>query len=168
MVSALPGEIGAAFGALAGILFSAGENAMAGLLNGLESMAGAVIGEAEHIASSVGHAIASALHLGSPSRLLHQYGVWAMMGLVNGMHSMRGAVTGTAADIASGLAKNFSAQSYTIAAAGTAGGGSGGGAASGNVVINVDGQPLMSFLKSELYRYNVNNGGTATGVFAPH
>ena len=58
-----------------------------GLINGISSMAGAVVEKAKAIASSVTGAVKNAFQINSPSRLFEQFGVYNMQGLANGMDS---------------------------------------------------------------------------------
>ena len=98
--TSLPGRITGALSALPGEMFSIGANILKGLLSGIESMVGSVVGEAEHIASDVGGAISHALHIGSPSRVTFYHGQMVGQGLIDGMSSMRPAVAAAAGRLA--------------------------------------------------------------------
>ena len=151
------------------MLFSAGAAAMEGLLNGIESMAGSIIGAVEHIGSEIGHAISSVLHMASPSRVMFDHGVNTMKGLLLGMQSLHPDLIGSAQDIAGSISNSFgTAAQMSLRAQMSGAGASGGGVGGGDVVVNMNGAELFRILKSDLYRYNVNNGGTATGQWAPH
>jgi hypothetical protein len=85
----LPGRIRSALGSLASALFSIGQNAIMGLIHGIESMAGSLLSAAQHIASSIIGTLSSVLHIGSPSRVTYQHGRWLAEGLAMGMDDGR-------------------------------------------------------------------------------
>lgn len=68
-----------------GNLRSAGSNFIQGLWNGMSSKIGGVISKLKAKLSKVASLAKSIFKLGSPSRLMFQYGVWFMEGLENGM-----------------------------------------------------------------------------------
>ena len=78
-------EIKSAFSSAAGDFASIGRNLMAGLRNGISSMAGAVIGAAQSIANSVKNVISSALNIASPSKWAIKTFGYLMEGAVIGM-----------------------------------------------------------------------------------
>lgn len=86
-VARLPGRIMGALGGLAGKMFDIGTHAMQGLLNGLESLAGAVASKIASIASSIPGKFASMLGIHSPSRVMHAQGQHVMDGLIHGLKS---------------------------------------------------------------------------------
>jgi hypothetical protein len=115
----LPGRILGAVASLPGRLRSAGVNAIAGLLNGLVSEAGRVIGYVENFASNIANAFSSVLHIFSPSKVFEQHGKMIAAGLIQGMDGSRGLVTAAAGRLAtSTIPGRYPAQ----------GGGAGGGA----------------------------------------
>lgn len=77
----LPGVVKGALGSL----FSAGANFIQGLWNGMSSKIGGVISGLRSKLSTVAGLARSIFKLGSPSRLMFQYGVWFMEGLENGI-----------------------------------------------------------------------------------
>lgn len=77
----LPGAVKGAIGSL----FSAGANFIAGLWNGMASKIGSVISNLRSKLSTVAGLAKKIFHLGSPSKLMFQYGVWFMEGLENGI-----------------------------------------------------------------------------------
>lgn len=79
--SRLPGVVKGALGSL----FSAGANFIAGLWRGMSSRIGSVISGLRSKLSTVAGLAKSIFKLGSPSRLMFQYGVWFMEGLENGI-----------------------------------------------------------------------------------
>lgn len=83
--SNLPGRIIDAVGDLGSLLVDTGRDAIQGLINGIGDMAGAVRDAVAGIAGDVAGGIAGALGIGSPSKLLHQYGQWTVEGFANGL-----------------------------------------------------------------------------------
>lgn len=77
----LPGKVKGALGSL----FSAGANFIAGLWNGIKSKIGGVISGLRSKLSEAAGLAKSIFKLGSPSKLMFQYGVWFMEGLENGI-----------------------------------------------------------------------------------
>lgn len=83
--------------AFAGVdLSSSGVNMMQGLVNGINSMRGAVEAAAQSIAQSAANAVNSALDIHSPSRLMIQSGQYTGEGMAIGMENMSGRVQGAA------------------------------------------------------------------------
>lgn len=68
-----------------GSLFSAGSNFIQGLWNGMSSRIGSVISNLRSKLSTVAGLARKIFRLGSPSKLMFQYGVWFMEGLENGI-----------------------------------------------------------------------------------
>jgi len=86
--------------------YSLGIFAMQGFANGMSGMAGRVMSVAGSIASTAAATISSALKIGSPSRLMKQYGAWAGEGLALGLESANSMVTKASealADAAAGI-----------------------------------------------------------------
>jgi hypothetical protein len=81
----LPGEVGSALSALPHLLYSIGVAAVDGLLHGVESAAGGLIGYVEHLASDISGAFAKVLSIFSPSKVFHQHGLMIMAGLAQGI-----------------------------------------------------------------------------------
>lgn len=83
--------------AFAGVdLYSSGMNMMQGLVNGINSMRGAVEAAAQSIAQSAADAVNNALQIHSPSRLMIQSGQYTGEGMAVGMENMSGRVQGAA------------------------------------------------------------------------
>jgi phage-related protein len=97
---ALPSQFTSALSGLAGSLAAAGRDAIQGLVNGLTSGLGKVRDIAGQIASTVSGAVKNILKIGSPSKLLHQYGVWTGQGFVNGIDQLIPAVQKVATKMA--------------------------------------------------------------------
>ncbi len=81
-------------------LYSAGVNAMQGLINGMEAMRAQVIATAQSIAAAAAAAVSSALAIGSPSRVLMEMGEFAGEGFAIGMEDSTGRVTEAAQGMA--------------------------------------------------------------------
>lgn len=97
---ALPSQFTGALSGLAGALASAGRDAIQGLINGLSSGLGKVKEIAGSIASTVSGAVSNILKIGSPSKLMHQYGVWTVQGFVQGINQLIPAVQKVATKMA--------------------------------------------------------------------
>ncbi len=83
--------------AFAGVdLSGAGMNMMQGLVNGMNSMRGAVAAAAQSIAQTAANAVNSALQIHSPSRVLTRSGQYAGEGVAVGMENMSGRVQSAA------------------------------------------------------------------------
>jgi TP901 family phage tail tape measure protein len=95
--------IRAAFLGFVGAMFTLGVNLIMGLIRGMSSMAGNVIGMAKSIGSSAIGAIKSALGSLSPSKKAHHEGQMFAQGLVNGMDSYRGLVAVSASRLAQAM-----------------------------------------------------------------
>ncbi|MBY0797877.1 tape measure protein [Corynebacterium parakroppenstedtii] len=98
--SRLPGRIKSALGDTGSMLVSAGKDMVRGLINGIESMAGAAMDKAKHLASNVANAFKSALHIHSPSRVFMGFGENIGQGLINGMDSMQSDVATASENLA--------------------------------------------------------------------
>lgn len=86
--SELPGKILAAVGRFDNLLFSAGQDLVRGMINGIRSMVGNLLSTAGELASSAVNKIKGSLGIGSPSKVLRQIGEWTGEGFVNGIDSM--------------------------------------------------------------------------------
>lgn len=68
-----------------GEMVSAGADLIRGLARGIANAAGEAIASAAKVAGDVAGKIKSFFRIGSPSKLMHQYGVWIDQGLANGI-----------------------------------------------------------------------------------
>lgn len=68
------GEVTAVFTGLPGVMLSIGRNIVQGLINGIQSQLGRLLGIARSIASTVKDTIANALDINSPSRVTYEQG----------------------------------------------------------------------------------------------
>ncbi len=73
-------------------LSGSGRNMMQGLVNGINSMKGAVMAAAQSVASAAASAVNSALQIHSPSRVMLQSGQYTGEGMAIGMENMAGRV----------------------------------------------------------------------------
>jgi hypothetical protein len=103
----IPGRILGALGNIGSLLFGAGERLVEGLINGVRSEVGALIGSVESMASSALSAAEHALGLGSPSRITHQHGIWLMQGYANGIRDGKSLVTSALASALGGVPAAF-------------------------------------------------------------
>ena len=69
-----------------------GKDIIQGLINGISSMANKVKESARNIANGIGEKIKSILKLGSPSKLMEQYGEFTGEGLAIGIHNSLGLI----------------------------------------------------------------------------
>jgi phage-related protein len=104
----MPGRIRSAIGNLGSLLLQAGRDAVAGLVNGIRSGVGAVGDAARSLGSSIMEGIRSTLKIGSPSKVMIQYGQWVNDGLVKGMLGTASQVQAAANKVADIIAKAFS------------------------------------------------------------
>lgn len=97
----LPGQVVGALSGLAGQLYTAGVQAVAGLAKGITDKGRAVLDAAKDLASKVTGALDSVLHFGSPSKVTTALGQDTGQGFVNGIKSQVDAVGRAANDLAS-------------------------------------------------------------------
>jgi TP901 family phage tail tape measure protein len=91
----LPGRIIGAIGDLAGTLVGHGEDLIRGLIDGIENMVGSLMSTVGGIAGDVAGGIAGALGIGSPSKLMRQYGQWTVEGFALGLEDKAAALNKT-------------------------------------------------------------------------
>jgi phage-related protein len=77
-----------------------GKDLIQGLINGVGSMAGALVSAAASLAQQAIDAIKRALGIGSPSKVFFDIGIDTAQGMVDGMASQEGAIAGQAAYLA--------------------------------------------------------------------
>jgi len=99
-VKGLPGKVVNALGNLGSLLLSAGRDLIAGLWNGISSAVGGLLSKIQGVASSIGHAFKSALGIGSPSTVFHEFGLNLMQGLGNGVNAGADLAVGAVAGVA--------------------------------------------------------------------
>lgn len=102
----LPGKVAGAISGMASALFTAGVQAVAGLVNGIKSKAGEVLSAAKDLASKVKDGIGGALKIFSPSRVTTAQGEQAGQGLANGLLNKVRTVGRAATDLANAVPAN--------------------------------------------------------------
>lgn len=115
--SAISNGISSAVSAVRGFvgsMASAGAALMQGLVNGIKSMIGSAVAAAQSAASQVAGAIKGFLHIGSPSRLMRQYGRWIDQGLINGINQDADPAVQAALGVAKGIAGGVNGVSSSI------------------------------------------------------
>lgn len=137
-VKSLPGKILDALGNLGSMLFEAGKDILRGLLNGLKSMAGAVIDWFKGLIDDAIDGMLSFLGISSPSKLMRQIGVWTGQGLVQGLMSMVDPVTGAAAALADAAVPTPALGAAGMPMAGNAGGGMAGDLTGGRAPLHIE------------------------------
>lgn len=83
----IPGNMQQGLSALSGDMNNAGNSAMQGFFNGLESLAGTIMSWVSGFVSQMVAAMQSALSMHSPSQVMHGLGQNTMQGLLNGLAS---------------------------------------------------------------------------------
>lgn len=122
-----------------------------GLINGISSMAGAVIEKAKSIASAITNTVKGAFDINSPSKVFAQIGTWNMEGLANGMTAATPVANQAASSAVSGVVP-----SVTQAQAAS---GIGGGSGSGTTI-----QLTQYITAGSSDAYNQAKEGAAAGV----
>ena len=131
----LPGQIISSLSSLASSMWNIGSNIIWGIIKGVESAVGTLFSYISNIASSIGSVFSSVLHIFSPSKVFHQYGVYIVQGLVNGIKEQHSSATSAISDLANGVAGSFN-PSFHAGTTGSRGGGS-------PVTINVTVQGIV-------------------------
>lgn len=96
----LPGRIRGAVGNLGGLLVGAGRDAVMGLVRGLRGAIGAAVSAAASVGRSVISGIKSTLRIGSPSKVMIEFGEWTSEGLAIGILDQIDLVKRAAASLA--------------------------------------------------------------------
>lgn len=107
------GRVLSAIGNFGSTLFSHGSDLVQGLINGIAAKAGALLQKARDLAGSVKNAIGDALKIGSPSKVMIQYGKWTADGLAIGMGQTSG-VRRAAAGLSKALGSGLSSPELSI------------------------------------------------------
>lgn len=100
----LPGRILAAVGDLSGILYGVGQDMIAGMINGVRSMAGALRDSVVNVVTSPIDVAKGVLGIDSPSKVFMQLGEWTGEGFALGLANSVGMVNVSAADMTTQMA----------------------------------------------------------------
>lgn len=106
-VKTMGSDILNAFKTLGSQMLAIGGDIIQGLINGIKARAGAVVAEAQRIASSISSTIKSALDIHSPSRVTTALGEHAGQGLANGLKNKQSEVAKQAAELAKQVTDNI-------------------------------------------------------------
>lgn len=165
-------------------LWQVGKDVIQGLINGIGSMGSAVWDAAKSIAGNITSGLGSILHFGSPSRLMHQYGIWIGQGAIGGMNSQQAGVANAAAALARSAMAGFGSPSMTatgnvlwgganLAAGGMTGAavaGAGGIAGTGafgaapTIQVFLDGTEVSGLLRTKNLRYDLRNSSNGLSL----
>jgi phage-related protein len=99
-VKGIPGKVKSGLGNLATLLLSAGGDIVAGLAQGIRDKASDAINAAKNLAGGVKDAVAGALSIFSPSRVMREFGRYVSQGLALGMIDRAGDVTSSVLSLA--------------------------------------------------------------------
>ena len=160
------------FKGVGSLLFNAGKWLVQGFINGIESMFGSIVNAAWNMIQSLGGSVLKVLGIGSPSKVAMYWGSMTGEGLVQGMLGHQNAVKQAAAKMAQGVNTGIASGIHaavplgittgtSVSSALTVGGGG------GNIIVQCDGKTLFNIMKSQLYKYNIRNSGTVTGIVKP-
>lgn len=92
-------------------LYQMGKDAIQGFINGIGDMIGSVKTKVGSVVEALKDKLAAKLELGSPSRLLEQYGNWSFEGFINGADNMLGGIRDVATKAAEAIQPNIDPQS---------------------------------------------------------
>ena len=95
-VKSLPGKARSALGNLGSFLYSAGQDLIRGLINGVKAMAGNIASAAKDVVAGAVKAAEDFLGISSPSKVFRQIGIFVGQGLVNGLTASEQSVKQTA------------------------------------------------------------------------
>lgn len=85
----------------------AGKDMISGFIEGVKAKAAALLESAKSVVSGAVNGVKRFLKIGSPSKLLEQYGVWTDQGYINGILKLKDKVAGTTEDMAEGAVNAF-------------------------------------------------------------
>lgn len=92
-------------------LYQMGRNVIQGFINGIGAMIGAVRTKVGSVVEALKSKLTSKLKMGSPSRLLEQYGNWTFEGFINGADDMMGGIRDVAGKAADAIQPNVNQMS---------------------------------------------------------
>ncbi|KAF6591047.1 phage tail tape measure protein [Paenibacillus sp. EKM205P] len=121
-------------------LFEVGKNIIEGMINGIMSMANAVVDKVKGIGDSIQNSIKSVLDIHSPSRVMMELGFFTGEGLARGIEGTQdrvaAAATGMTDEIIPSTSSPTGAPARKLAPARVSSGGNAGGAM--NISVNID------------------------------
>lgn len=85
----------------------AGKDMISGFIEGVKAKAASLLESAKSVVSGAVNGVKRFLKIGSPSKLLEQYGVWTDQGYINGILKLKDKVAGTTEDMAEGAVNAF-------------------------------------------------------------
>ena len=104
---------GTAFGASSNTYYNIGSNAIQGFINGMNSLKYAAFNAAAAIGEGSANATKKKLRIGSPSKLMREYGEYTVEGYILGMEDRRRALEEASTRMASVSLNGFGAQQTT-------------------------------------------------------
>ena len=103
----LPGKARSALGNLGSYLYSAGQDLIRGMINGVKAMAGNIAGAARDVVKGAVDSAKSFLGIASPSKVFKQIGIFVGQGLVRGLTASENSVKDTADKLVSLIVDAF-------------------------------------------------------------
>lgn len=85
----------------------AGKDMISGFIEGVKAKAASLLESAKSVVSGAVNGVKRFLKIGSPSKLLEQYGIWTDQGYINGILKLKDKVAGTTEDMAEGAVNAF-------------------------------------------------------------
>jgi tape measure domain-containing protein len=89
--------------------FNIGWSMIQGMINGMGSLAGAVVHKAESIIGAIPHALKKILGIGSPSKVFYDMGIDTMQGMINGIADQQDNVVSSTEDVTKAMIDSMSA-----------------------------------------------------------
>lgn len=110
-VKAIPGKITSGLGNLGSLLFSAGQDVIRGLIDGIKNMAGSAVDAAKGVASDAVNGAKALLGIASPSKVFAEIGKFTVQGLVQGLTGNAKQASSAAGNLAKGIITEFEKRS---------------------------------------------------------
>jgi hypothetical protein len=158
----IPGRIMGTLRGIPGQMESLGQQAILGLVHGMEDIAGDVEGEISHIANMIPSGLSSILHMLSPSLVMRERGQMAIAGLVQGLMDGETGVSAAMAHIAAAI--SGPGTGHTILPGGYIPGAASAGAGAGgqqqlvtNVTVQLNNQTLLKATQTASRTWNRRN-----------
>lgn len=106
-VRELPGKARSALGNLGSYLYSAGQDLIRGMINGVKAMAGNIAGAAKDVVAGAVNSAKNFLGISSPSKVFREIGIFVGQGLVRGLTASEQSVKDTADKLVELIVKAF-------------------------------------------------------------